>query len=217
MSLEELLSSIKPEQPIEFDWDAPEAGQFPPSVQPGAHEFLFKLHDGEDVDNGDNGKIEGGFGKIMIDGGIHLLVLFDCEVFKRDGSTSNINFQRVNSYKHPKVTQSGLQELLRSLALRPDNDAFSIARALQGASGRTRAKGEVAWRFYCKTHELTICTHPRSRKQKSTGQKVKDTAWPKDATGAFVPAVLCPKCDGGVKQYGREEFVRFYGASVNGQ
>jgi hypothetical protein len=218
-SLEELLAQLTAEpQPIEFDWDAPEAGQYPPQVQPGTVEFLFTLHPGE-VDNGDNGPFVDGIGMQKIENHPHLAILFDAEVFKRDGSTANINFNRVNAYKHPKVNQSSLQELLRSLGLKPNNSPLDVIRAVQGASARVRAKGEVAWRFYCKTHELTISTSPRSRKVKSTGDKVKDTAWPRATDGSFEKAVACPKCEGGIKQFGRVEFVTYYSAAAasNGQ
>lgn len=200
-NLEELLAGLSDEPLPEIDWDSPEAGSFPPQVAPGPHAFVFSLYD------------EDPFDVVKIEGKDFLSVNFSGEVTDI-GEPKTIRFQRVNMYKHPNVNMASAAELMRSLGLRTASNPPSsrdVVTVFQGASGKAHGVGEVAWRFYCKTHELTISTSPRSRKQKSTGFKMKDTPWPRNADGTFQLAVTCPLCGvNSPKQYGREEFVRFF-------
>ena len=200
-NLDELLATLGEEPTPEIDWDAPEAGSFPPGVAPGSHEFVFHLREDEPFDTVVIPK-EGGKP--------YLSVIFDAEVTD-SGDPKKVTYQRVNTYKHKKMAISSAGELLRSLSLRPASNPPSnreIVELLQGASGRAKGRGEVAWRFYCKAHNLTICTSPRKRKG------VKDTAWPRNTDGTFQLAVQCPKCgEHSPKQFGREEFVNFFSPS----
>lgn len=201
-NLEELLAKLSPEEtPDEIDWDAPESGSFPPQVQPGPHAFIFRLYEEEP------------FASVTIQGKDYLQVNFNGEVTDV-GEPKTIRFQRVNMYKHPNMNMASYAELMRSIGIKPEHNPPSpaeVVREFQGADGRAHGVGEVAWRFYCKTHEVTISTNPRSRKRKSDNEKIKDISWPKNADGTFQLAVTCPKCGSSApKQYGREEFVRFF-------
>ncbi len=201
-NLDELLASLSDEVMPEIDWAAPEAGAFPPQVKPGVYDFIFKLHEGDD----------GPWGSIEVEGKKYLNVIFDADV-QVNGESKSVNFNRVSAYKHPKVALAGTSELMRSLNLRPASNPPSnkdIVDTFMGASGRARGKGEIAWRYYCKQCDVTVATSPRKRKNKS-GNKVKDAAWPRNADGTFQDAVTCPQCgSAGMKQYGREEFTRFF-------
>jgi len=200
-SLEELLAELSQESvPIEFDWDAPEAGQFPPAVQPGIYSFVPTLREDAGV---------GGFDITTIDGHKYLSAVLDLDVVVPGKDNVKVTYQRVNTYKHEKVAISSMGELLRSLGAHtqlPERPTDAdITRVLQAASGRAMGKGEAAWRMYCKVHQLTISTAPRKRKG------VKDTPWPKDEKGALELAVKCPSCNETVpKAFGQVEFIRYF-------
>ncbi len=202
-NIEALLADLSGEEAPEFDWSAPEAGQFPPAIQPGTYEFIPSLRQDAGV---------GGFDKMEYQGHKYLQAVLDFDVLVPGKDNAKVTYQRVNTFKHEKVAISSMGELLRSLELhrqlpeRPTD--LDIVRVLQGASGRARGRGEAAWRYYCKTHELTLSTSPRKRKG------VKDTAWPKDAEGKLELGVVCPKCaaqnPSASKSYGQVEFIRYF-------
>jgi hypothetical protein len=202
MSLEQLLGELAHEEaPPEFDWNAPEAGQFAPAVVPGSYEFVFHLRTDAGV---------GGFDKVKVQDKHYLAVVFDGEVLvPGESEPKKLTYQRVNRYKHEKVAISSLGELLRCLGIHltlgGNPTDGEIVRALQAQSGRARGRGEVAWRYYCKAHGLTISTSPRKRKG------VKDLAWPREADGKPVLTVQCPTCGANSpKAYGQAEFIRYF-------
>lgn len=201
--LEQLLAELGHEEaPPDFDWNAPEAGQFAPAVHPGTYEFVFNLR--TDAGAGGFEKVEIGESKQK-----YLAVIFDAEVLMPVGDPKKVTYQRVNRYKHEKVAISSLGELLRSLGLhealgiKPTDREIMLA--LQAQSGRARGRGEAAWRYFCKSHGLTISTSPRRRKG------VKDLAWPRNGSGEFEMTVQCPKCgSASSKSYGQVEFIRYF-------
>ena len=196
LNLEQLLSELSAEQAVEIDWNAPEAGQFPPIAKPGSYEFVFRLR--EDTP----------FDKVEIQGSSYLTVIFDGDVLV-DGETKTLTYQRVNTFKHEKVPMSSAAELARALNLRPATNPPTNrdwVETFQGASGRARGRAELAWRFYDKATGVTYSTSPRKRKNQS-GQKVKDTAWPRNADGSYADTVTGSD---GAKHYGQAEFIRFF-------
>jgi len=198
MSLEQLLSELSHEDaPPEFDWSAPESGQFAPAVVPGTYDFIFKLREGAGV---------GGFDKMEYMGKKYLSVTFDAEVIQNGADPKLVTYQRVNAFKHEKVAISSLGELLRSLGLHTqlsqNAQVPEIVAVLQGASGRARGKGEACWRAYDKASGITICTAPRKRKG------IKDTPWPRNADGSWQQTVAF--ASGGPKVYGQVEFIRYF-------
>jgi hypothetical protein len=203
MSLEQLLAELSHEDaPPEFDWAAPEAGAFAPAIQPGTYEFIASVRTDADVQ---------GFGKMEYQGHKYLTAVLDFEVLVPGKDPVKVTYQRVNTFKHEKVAISSMGELLRSLSLHtqlPDRPTDAdIVRTLQANSGRARGRGEAAWRFYCKAHQLTISTAPRKRKG------IKDTPWPRRADGSLELTVSCPQ-DGASanKSYGQVEFIRYFTA-----
>lgn len=201
-SLEQLLSELSREDtPLEIDFSAPEAGQFPPAITPGSYDFVFRLRKDAGV---------GGFDKVEIQGRKYLSVVFDLDVMTPAGETRTITYQRVNAYKHEKVAISSLGEFLRSLGLHRElgdhPEISDIVRTLQANDGRARGRGEAAWRFYDKLADVTWSTSPRNRKNKA-GVRTKDTAWPRLADGSFAPTVTDRNGD---KQYGQVEFIRYF-------
>lgn len=203
-SLEQLLAELGHEDaPVEFDWNAPEAGQYAPSIQPGVYEFIPSLRSDAGV---------GGFDKVVVDGHKHLQAILDFDVIVPGKDNAKVTYQRVSTYKHEKVAISSMGEFLRSVGLHtqiPERPSYEdITRVLMSSNGHARGRGEAAWRFYCKTHGLTISTSPRKRKG------IKDEAWPKDASGNLEPSVVCPKCAAAnpatPKSYGQVEFIRYF-------
>jgi hypothetical protein len=197
-SFEELLNNLSPEENVEIDWDAPEAGQFPPIAPPGVYDFVFRLRQDTPFDS------------VQIEGQKYLSVIFDADV-QVDGETKTVTYQRVNDYKHPKVAISSADELGRSLNLRYEGTHRARMEAFQGASGRARGKAELAWRFYDKNADVTYSTSPRKRKNKA-GVKVKDQPWPRNADGTFATTVTDST---GRKQYGQAELIRFFSPSAS--
>lgn len=192
-SLEEVLAKLQAEPVIEHvDWDAPEAGQFPPRLLPGVYDFLFALEDDP-------------FSAVEIpqkSGHHHLQVAFKADIVdpKDPTNTVQLRFQRASSYKHEKMPIDMLSDLVRSLGHRlpPGAGPEEYTALLQGISGRAKGRGEVGWRRYCKACDMTVSTHPRKN----------DVKWPRDAaSGKPFPTVECPGCSD--KGYGREEIVRF--------
>ena len=204
LNLEQLLESLGDEQAVEVDWNAPEAGQFPPIAKPGSYEFVFRLREDEP------------FGSIEIpsnSGRKHLVITFDADV-QVNGETKTLTYQRVNVYKHEKVAMSSAAELARSLNVRtasnpPTNRDW--IETFQSASTRARGRGEIAWRFFDKATGITYSTSPRKRKNPS-GSKVKDTAWPRNADGTFADTV---QASDGTKHYGQAEFIRYFSPAVS--
>jgi hypothetical protein len=204
MSLEALLSELSHEEaPPEFDWSAPDGGSFAPTILPGTYEFIASLRPDAGVQ---------GFDKMEYQGHKYLTAVFDFDVLVPGKDPTKVTYQRVNTFKHEKVAISSMGELLRSLGLHtqlPDRPTDAdIVRILQANSGRARGRGEAAWKYFCKTHELTISTAPRKRKG------VKDTAWPKNGDGKLESTVVCPKCaamnPAASKSYGQVEFIRYF-------
>lgn len=196
LNLEQLLGELNEEREVTIDWNAPEAGQFPPIAKPGSYEFVFRLREDEP------------FGAIEVQGAKYLSVVFDADVLV-GGESKTLTYQRVNVYKHEKVPMSSAAELARSLNLRTANNPPTNrdwVETFQGASGRARGRGEIAWRFFDKATGITYSTSPRKRKNPS-GQKVKDTAWPRNADGTFSDTVTASD---GTKHYGQAEFIRFF-------
>lgn len=191
-----------PEEAVpEIDWEAPEAGAFPPEIYPGVYEFLFCLPE----------ETSEQFDKVKVDGKDYLQVIYEADVLRdsqaaaipphEDGKQPRLAYQRASAYKHPRMSNSMLGDLIRSLDLRIEGPLtpLIIAQTLRGADGRRTFRGDVGWRFYCKTCDITVATHPRRRQG--------DVAWPRDDVGHFVDVVTCPQC--GQKGYGRAEILRF--------
>jgi len=200
LNLEQLLSELS-DEPIEVDWNAPEAGQFPPIAAPGTYDFVFRLREDEP------------FGSVEIQGRKYLTVVFDADV-QVNGESKTLTYQRVNAYKHEKVALASIAELARSLSLRPATNPPSNrdwVETFQSASGRARGKAELSWRYFDKATGVTYSTSPRKRKNPS-GQKVKDTAWPRNADGTFADTV---QASDGTKHYGQAEFIRFFSPAVS--
>jgi hypothetical protein len=201
LSLEQLLAELSQEDvPIEFDFAAPESGSFAPSIQPGVYEFIPSLRSDAGV---------GGFDKVVVDGHKHLQAILDFDVIVPGKDNAKVTYQRVSTYKHEKVAISSMGEFLRSVGLHtqiPERPSYEdITRVLMSSNGHARGRGEAAWRFYCKTHGLTISTSPRKRKG------IKDTPWPRQADGSLEPAVSCPQCGAAApKSYGQVEFIRYF-------
>lgn len=194
-TLDEVLAKLAAAPAVEYeavDWDAPEAGQFPPRVAPGIYDFVFSL---EDTDP---------FSAVEIpaaSGHLHLQLQYKAEVIdpkNTNGSAPVIRFQRASSYKHEKMQISMLDDLVRSmghkLSARPS--PLEYTQFFQSQSGTARARGEVGWRRFCKACNVTVSTHPRKGHVK----------WPRDAANQPVQTVACPGC--GDKGFGREEIVR---------
>lgn len=195
LNLEKLLGELN-DEPIEVDWAAPEAGQFPPIAAPGTYDFVFKLREDEP------------FEAREIQGSKYLGLTFDADVLV-NGDTKTLTYQRVNAYKHEKVAMSSMDELARSLGLRyqsnPPSNRDRI-ETFQSASGRARGKGELSWRYFDKATGITYSTSPRKRKNQA-GVKVKDSAWPRQADGTFSDTVTASD---GSKHYGQAEFIRYF-------
>jgi hypothetical protein len=203
LNLEQLLSELSDEQVTEVDWNAPEAGQFPPIAPPGSYEFVFRLREDTPFD-----KVE-----IPSGSGVnHLVVVFDADVIV-NGEAKTLTYQRVNTYKHEKVSMSSAAELARALNIRPASNPPTNRdwiETFQSASSRARGRAELAWRYFDKSTGVTYSTSPRKRKNPG-GQKVRDTQWPRNAEGSFSDTVTASD---GTKHYGQAEFTRFYTPAV---
>lgn len=195
-NLEELLSHLDSGEEIAVDYDAPEAGVFPPQVYPGPHEFVFHLAK------------EGAFDKITVDGKDYLNVTFSAEIqLPEKAEPVTVNFLRASAFKSPKApagTNSDVGELLRCLGIRLESHkATDIAHALQQADGRARGRAVFGWEAYCKSCEEVVATSPQKKPRKNGHT---DVAWPKGADGRYEMVVKCPSC--GDSMYGRERISR---------
>lgn len=193
---------LPPDEAIEIDYNAPEPGSFPPSLYPGTYTFLFKLED----DPLDTVEIEGRkYLQVR-----HIAKTEVQEPSPNDPSTMvtrdvELRFQRVNAYKHPKMANSSLGDLIRSLDLRFSGPMTTqnIVAELRGIEERKSYQAEVGWRTYCKSCEKEVATHPRKKKVKEGSQ----VAWPKGADGRFTDMAECPGCHS--KMFGNAEVVRY--------
>ena len=189
---------LPPEEIAAIDYDAPEPGQFPAMVYPGTYQFTFKL-------------AEDPFDAVEIEGKKYLQVVYSATATVRAEDTPggepggdpvevSLNYQRVNAYKHPKMSNSSLGDLIRALGLKLQGALTPqlIANTLKEVDGRAQFTGEVGWRAYCKSDEHTISTNPRKKKG--------DTPWPRTADGKPELQAQCPKCK--QKMYGNADIVR---------
>jgi hypothetical protein len=194
-TLDEVLAKLQaaPKAEIEaVDWDAPEAGQFPPRVAPGIYDFVFHLEDQNPFDAVEIPKASG-----------HLELQMGYKADVIDPHSANgpvtLRFQRVSTYKSEKMPISAMNDLVRNIGQRlsahPEWQDYTDL--FQAQSGRARGRGEVGWRRYCKACNITVSTHPRKG----------DVKWPRDGANKPVLIVPCPGCND--KGYGREEIVRF--------
>lgn len=195
-NLEEILSQLNAEPVVEaIDWDAPEAGQFPPRLAPGTYSFVFSLPKEADKQ----------FDLVEIpkaSGHKYLSVTHEAEFVNTADPSKPIklNFCRANTYKHEKMAISSMGDLLRSIGQRLDTStpsATQIVDALRAADGRASGRAEIGWSRYCKACDHTVSTHPRK----------DQTKWPRDTDGKPVAVVACPNC--GDRGYGREEIMRY--------
>jgi hypothetical protein len=195
MDLEQLLSELGAESVVDIDYNAPEPGQFPPQVAPGTHDFIFTLPEDRSV----------AFGKVAIEGTDYMQVTHGADItVNGDAEPKHLNFLRVSDYKHPKMANSGVGDLLRCLDIKlAQPTRRDITTALVQADKTTRGRALVGWEKYCRDCQQIVSTNPRKRK----APKNNDASWPKDAAGNPELVVACPKC--GSKSYGREVFVRY--------
>ena len=189
------------EQIPEIDYNAPEPGSFPPQIAPGVYEFLFHLPE----------SASDRFDKQTVSGKDFAVFVHEAEALRdskgeavpqtSDGKQPVLRYQRASTYKHEKMPNSMLGDLLRSLNLHIDGPLTlrAVADALAAQDGRATYKGEIGWRSYCKGCDQTVSTHPRKKKG--------DVAWPRTADGHFEPMATCPKC--GAKSYGNAEVIRY--------
>jgi hypothetical protein len=196
-TLDEVLAKLKaaPQAEIEaVDWDAPEAGQFPPRLLPGIYDFVFHL---EDQNPFDAVEIPKGSGNLSLQMG------YKADILDQHSTNApqivTLRFQRVSTFKSEKMPISAMNDLVRNLGQRlsahPDWQDYTDL--FQRLSGQARGHAEVGWRRYCKACNITVSTHPRKG----------DVKWPRDAANKPVQIVACPGCSD--KGYGREEIVRF--------
>lgn len=189
----------------EIDYDAPEPGAFPPPIAPGTYEFLFKLPE-EAANQFDVQEI-----KPPTDNpGKYLQVNFNPEVLRdsqgnavparEDGTQPRLTFQRASAYRHPKMQNSGLADLIRGLGQRIEGPftPSAVAALLRSIDGRATFIADVAWRMYCKTCQQTVSTAARTKKG--------EAKWPKNAEGHYESPVACPGCN--AKGFGNAEIVR---------
>jgi len=202
--LENLLGNLGPEEAVDIDWNAPDAGERPPIARPGTYEFVFSLREDQSEKNAD---LPAGFDVVSIQGHDYLTAIFDADVILTTGETKKLTYQRVNVFRNDKMPLSSFDALARSLGLRYGNTITERIAAFQGASGRARGKGQLEWTFFDKSNEQTTSTAPRTRKNRTTGERVKDNRWPRNADGTFADTVTDSN---GTKHYGRAEFVNYF-------
>jgi hypothetical protein len=207
--LENLLGNLNPEESHDIDWDSPDAGQFPPIARPGTYDFVFHLR--QDVKSDDHPDLPVGFDTAEINGTEFLTAVFDADVFV-NGEEKRLTYQRVNVFKNEKMPLSSYDSLARSMGLRYGNTIHERIAAFQSISGRGRGKGQLEWTFFDKANGQTTSTAPRKRKNKQTGQKVRDNSWPRNSDGTFSDTVTDST---GRKQYGRAEFVNFFASPAS--
>jgi len=193
---------------VEIDYDAPEPGSFPPQLYPGEFVALFKLED-DPFTTVEIAPVEGQPKRKYFQVN-HIAVITHQVPSSEDPSLMideevSLRFQRVNAYKHPKMSNSSLGDLIRALNLRFSTTPTPevIASELRQVDGRATYSCEVGWRAYCKDCEIDISTHARKKKVKSGDA----AAWPKGADGQYEPQAACPKCH--KKYFGNAEIMRY--------
>lgn len=219
MNLDEVLSSLTEEALPEIDYNAPEAGAFPPKLYPGVYtNWGFKLPDNTDelasiqeIET-EQGQPKKKFLQVTFTASIDPRLTPD--KFIRASPEAELpeevllKFQRASFYQSAKMKAAGMNsqggELLRNLGLRVEPlTPQNIVVALQGADGRARGTGiDVGWEVYDKGLDIRISTHPNKKK--------KDIAWPRGADGKYELMATFPN---GQKAYGRETIMRFKGAA----
>lgn len=192
------------------DWDAPEAGSFPPICNPGTYDFIFRLPEKqEDWFDVMEVQVEQGKPKQKF-----LVLCYEADIVgqvqpdgtavpvapNEDGSQPRLRFQRSSFYKTPRMPLSMGQDLLRALNIRISGALTpeAIRDAVAGVDGRARFRGEVTWRAYFKGTETTVSTAPRKKKG--------DIPWPKDAQGQYLEMATNPST--GEKMYGQADINR---------
>lgn len=193
--LETLLATLGEEAVVEIDYDAPEAGSFQPRVLPGTYDFIFHMPEDQST----------AFDKVSIQGKDYLSVTHEMDVIvPGEEEPVRIKFCRVNDYKHEKMANSSLGELVRSLGIKPEtNDRRGLVNALKSADGRARGRAQIAWSRYCKSCQHIVSTAPRKRKP----PKKNDSPWPRNPDKTPQLVVECPFCAD--KGYGREEVQNY--------
>jgi hypothetical protein len=193
--------NLDPEGIPDIDFDAPEAGSFPPQLVPGTYDFTFRLAEDPWTTMENNG---------------HKYMQVNYEAVALDGQNQEVTlkFQRASTFLTDKMRNAHMNhavgELLRSLAVRLEGklDKGRIADAFLEASAQGRHfKGRVEWRRYCKACEKTMSTSPRRSKG--------EMDWPKQESGKYELAIKCPGC--GEKGYGTAQINRFLLPESNGQ
>lgn len=176
---------------IEIDYNAPEPGSFPPSVEPGTYKLIFKLADKDPFS----------MGPIPDPGGAMCLkVKIAPEVITDGGATKRIAFQNISTFKTPKMPNSSVADLLRALDIRLDRATVANIRdVLIAASGQKSFRAQVGWEAYFKDTQTSVSTAPR----KSRG----DLPWPKNAEGKFEMMATNPAT--AEKAFGRERILRY--------
>ncbi|MGH7442689.1 MAG: hypothetical protein ACREKE_08465 [bacterium] len=175
---------------FEIDYNAPEPGQFPPSVEPGTYRLMFKL-----------AAKPFNYGPIpQLNGSTHLKVSLAPEAILDDGTIKRIAFQNVSTFKTEKMPNSSVGDLLRSLDLVLDKmNGSSIKNALLGATGNKIFRAVIGWEAYFKDTQTTVSTAPNKKRG--------DTPWPRNAEGNFESTAVNPST--GEKSYGRERIIRY--------
>lgn len=194
--IEELLASLTVEQEAdEIDWDAPEAGSFPPQVYPGRHRFMFALDPQTPFDTQE------------YEGKRYLRVNFTAKVQLPEKSEPvDVRFQRANMIKFEGRPNHDVGELLRCLGVRTeDSNPRTIITALQQADGRASGEAVFGWEAFAKDTNERITTNARSRPNKKTGKL--DIPWPKGADNKYLLTVKFP--ESGDTVYGRERIVSY--------
>ena len=129
-----------------IDYDAPEPGSFPPQLSVGSYTFIFKLED--DPFSTVEITQEDGISKRRY---LQINHIAKTEIQEKVGEEMvpknvELRFQRVNFYKHPKMSNSSAGDLLRALDMRFTGPMTSqlIATELQGISERKSYTADVA-------------------------------------------------------------------------
>lgn len=196
---------LPPEEVGQIDYDAPEPGAFPPSLKVGSYTFIFKLEEDpfDTVEIECEDHIKRKFLTIS-----HIAKTEVQEVAENGDPTMReveLRYQRVNFYKHSKMTNSSAGDLIRALNIRFTGSvtAQAVEQELRAIEERRSYLADVGWRAYCKNCEVEISTNARKKRIKA-GDQVQ---WPKDKTGNYVEMAECPKCH--TKMYGNAEITRY--------
>ena len=198
---------LPPEAVGDIDYNAPEPGAFPPQLKPGRYCFVFHLGPLAEApanDYYDTVEIEdppaSGFKKKYMQVFHHATTTV--QVNGADTQEVTLNYQRVNFYKHPKMTNSSAGDLIRAMGLHVDGPLTppAIDGLFRSVDGRRSYDADVVWRMFCKTCNVTVSTAPRKKKG--------DIPWPKpDASGNLPEMVACPQCH--QRQYAQAEILRY--------